>query len=599
MEQLVLITPYRNPLFVDLYKKPSTLETWGEELKDIKSVFSDQEYSFKLENINIDKISKISVFINDEKEDVLYKEGVFVFSDGISKKRFVFSNRFGFADFSIVLQYEDNTIETFYSEYISILVHRDQDLETIGLMVDYVYNKQDQLLVNGEVGSKTKGDVKPAKYIDLDTKIALANEILKVYKDSYGYFSANSRFKTDIKDVVDDSNKLQIIKPKTLQYISTHPGYLRQGGINSGIRVGDNSYIPQKTLMEQKVYSFDIYENNIIVGFLNKMIDDINTMISDVNSLLTKRKSSYNVQQDYIHSSYFIFQRTERVLSDGCYRLTELEKEFAVIRSLYKRALRINAQTVHHMPKPSAIFMSVPQYNIIYNHIHEWFKYGIYNLEHEKFMMSFINGSSLYEVYVLAKIIDAMQSSGYPLIDQNRYVYKMSNNSFYNNTLCNNTFVFKGQTGRIFLYYQPVIYDSTSKVRNGIDLYRNNTYAFEGEGSYYYTPDFLIKYEKEDEQQYVILDAKYSDKAFIVDKQISALQFKYLFSITPRSEGTINGLYVLYGKAKKYNRYESVYNKQIEDNKIVPKYEMVPLSAGVNNDKHLSYLIRIIRDVIQ
>ena len=86
---------------------------------------------------------------------------------------------------------------------------------------------------------------------------------------------------------------------------------------------------------------------------------------------------------------------------------------------------------------------------------------------------------------------------------------------------------------------------------NGINLYRNNSLSFEGWGSYYYTPDYVIKYEDGYREKYFVLDAKYGDRVFIRKLQVAKLAFKYIFSISTRNNKAVDGLYVLYGDSKK------------------------------------------------
>lgn len=596
-KQIVLKTTNRRPVVVDLHESPLYGNVWANGLDEYKTVFADQEYSFLFNNLDVESIESLSLFINDEEQEGFFSNGEFTCFNSKERKYYPFRNKFGFAEISLVVLYVDGRQEAFYADYLSILMHRDQDLEFINEMIDYVYNRQDQLLVTGEVGNKTTGDLKRGRYINIETKISLAQEILKAYKDSYGYFSANSRFKTDIVDTVDDATKLQIITPKTLQYITTHPGYLIEGNISSGVRIGNRHYMPQKTLVQKKVYSYDIPENQVIVGFLRTMLDDISTMVSDISWLLQNQKTDSEDNGDYVHSSIFIFRRTKKVLNDSLFLLFSLKKGFESMLDLYRRALRINGEMVKHTPIPSAVFLSVPQYNNIYNYMHTWFDFGIYNLEKERFMMSFINGSVLYEVYALVKILETVSHLEFEQVEQYKYTYRLPNNTKFKNVMCNNTFVFKRPNERLTVYYQPVITNS-ERAANGINLYRNNSLAYEGYGSGYYTPDYLIKYENGGKENYLILDAKFGNRDFVREKQVSKLVFKYLFSISPRGKQNLVGLYVLYGASRGNDHYESIYDKQLPATTIYPKFDIAPISASTSDERHFEYLTRIIRDVV-
>ena len=74
--------------------------------------------------------------------------------------------------------------------------------------------------------------------------------------------------------------------------------------------------------------------------------------------------------------------------------------EFHPFDQLYNSIMSVDALDVQHIPKPTAIFMSVPQYNKLFVAITQWFSFGIYSFEKESYMLSFIKISALYESYV-------------------------------------------------------------------------------------------------------------------------------------------------------------------------------------------------------
>ena len=85
-------------------------------------------------------------------------------------------------------------------------------------------------------------------------------------------------------------------------------------------------------------------------------------------------------------------------------------------------------------PRPTAIFMSVPQHNRIYVRIHRWFRFGIYDFSKENFMLLFIKISSLYESYLLTKMLCYFRDRGYSLGVSKHCVYPVSKRWKYRNT---------------------------------------------------------------------------------------------------------------------------------------------------------------------
>ena len=156
----------------------------------------------------------------------------------------------------------------------------------------------------------------------------LHNNMYEDYLDSFGYFKANSRFKIDKMAKVDRFEHLQYITPATVQFIATHPEELRRMSSCSGIRIGKSVYQPERTLSIQNVRSYDIYENQVVLGFIRKMIDSIEELSEHCNSLLEQIPGNENYGDEYIYSSFFMFAETKRMLEVGLTRLTTLRTRF-------------------------------------------------------------------------------------------------------------------------------------------------------------------------------------------------------------------------------------------------------------------------------
>lgn len=222
---------------------------------------------------------------------------------------------------------------------------------------------------------------------------------------------------------------------------------------------------------------------------------------------------------------------------------------------------------------------------------------------HENFMLSFIKISSLYEGYLLAKMITYFQSRGYVIEGTRKHVYPTRRNWKYKNTNCVNTFFFRNDRHKLTLYYQPIIYDTDESGINGIGLIRNNSIpVLKGDsddnwlGSHYYSPDYLIKMEDDSSARYLILDAKFSDLACVRRHHVRDLAFKYLFSISPvRPADTVVGLCIIYGKCKSSNQIQSAYDKQLQNQQITPITELLPLIESIANDEHYSNLDELMR----
>lgn len=555
---------------------------------------------------DLNRIADVRVYVNDVLESSVYNNGRIYFpSRGISNRR-IFLDCYGFAELSITLILVDGQECTLNSEYLPILVRREELNNSVEAMARFVYNNQEWLLLNGELKPKKSSGLKENGYRSLATQILLAEEIAAIYESSYGYFKANSRFKLEKMSVIERLERIQYVTQGTLSYTATHPEYLRQVNSTQGIFIGNRVYQPQKTETVQNTRSYDIYENRVILAFLRNMIDSVQSLQGYCCNLLNKIPNDEDYSSEYIYSSFFMFSEIRKMIEDGKAQLGKLSEKFTYLGGMYSDILRIPLDQHIVPPRPTAIFLSVPQYNRIFVRIHQWFSFGIYNFSKEHFMLSFIKISALYESYLLAKFLCYFRDRGYSLESSRRCVYPVSKRWKYKNTSVRNTFVLKNDQKRITLYYQPVIFDTDQRSVNGIGLYRNNSISvYAGneddcrQGGHYYVPDFLIKIEENGDSRYMIVDAKFSDYSSVRRYYVKDLVFKYLFSISPIEENElVCGLCIMYGKCKSKERLQTAYDKQILGTEIYPFIEIFPLIEGIDSAGQYEKMDRLLKKLL-
>lgn len=555
---------------------------------------------------DLNRIADVRVYVNDVLESSVYNNGRIYFpSRGISNRR-IFLDCYGFAELSITLILVDGQECTLNSEYLPIWVRREELNNSVEAMARFVYNNQEWLLLNGELKPKKPSGLKENGYRSLATQILLAEEITAIYESSYGYFKANSRFKLEKMSVIERLERIQYVTQGTLSYTATHPEYLRQVNSTQGIFIGNRVYQPQKTETVQNTRSYDIYENRVILAFLRNMIDSVQSLQGYCCNLLSKIPNDEDYSSEYIYSSFFMFSETRKMIEDGKTQLEKLSEKFTYLWGMYSDILRIPLDQHIVPPRPTAIFLSVPQYNRIFVRIHQWFSFGIYNFSKEHFMLSFIKISALYESYLLAKFLCYFRDRGYSLESSRRCVYPVSKRWKYKNTSVRNTFVLKNGQKMITLYYQPVIFDTDQRSVNGIGLYRNNSISvYAGneddcrQGGHYYVPDFLIKIEENGDSQYMIVDAKFSDYSSVRRYYVKDLVFKYLFSISPIEENElVCGLCIMYGKCKSKERLQTAYDKQILGTEIYPFIEIFPLIEGIDSAGQYEKMDRLLKKLL-
>lgn len=220
-------------------------------------------------------------------------------------------------------------------------------------------------------------------------------------------------------------------------------------------------------------------------------------------------------------------------------------------------------------------------------------------------MLNFINAPSIYEAYVLIKLINQIKGRDYKLVESKTVIYPRQTNWLYRNQKYNNTFVFEFEDTKITLYYEPVIYDEDRANVNGIGVYRNNSVSLNRETDderqgHYYVPDYVIKYENGEREQYMLCDAKFSRKEKVKYQLMPDLLYKYISSISLLDEKSeIKGLIVFYGINEDNTLMESFYDRQVRDGKkVTPRVEMLPLSENLTDSEQEKNIVEMLRELI-
>lgn len=567
-----------------------------------KMVYEDFPYSFEVDE-DLSSYASVVMYFNREKVSIQYRGNqIFVRNEDGDNR--VFKGLLGFLQIVLYLEDYQGNEQIYYSEYASIMVKQGTPKSrNVESMLRFIYENQKDLLyasANVMNSGKTFGE----KFNDFGSELKFLDELADVYERNVGYFRANSRFKLEQVEIVDSVYKMQYVNEKTIRHIVEHPDLLRVD--KAGIKVGKNSFLPDKTLMPQNKITLDIYENQVIVGFLKKVLFDTKVLKNQISDYINASNSKDATMDEYVPSSNLIFSNVLEVLKEYRRRAEEIYDRFLKISSVYARMLPVHDADCSVQPKPTQIFLSVPQYNQIYTAIHKWYQKTGYDFSSEKVMLQLMDIPSIYEIYILVKLIQKILSKGYELIYSKKVSYPNISSLFYRKE-SNNTFVFEKEGKELTLYYEPAIYNSDSAY-NGINLFRNTSVSFIKAGmaidtpdsfnkGTYYVPDFVIKYKNRESEKYVIMDAKYTP--FIKAHNILSpeLVYKYIFSITPANDdvqlaglGIFNGIY-------RREPMQSLYDSNVKK-KVTPFVDFIPLSEEMPDDERNYNLEEVWKNII-
>lgn len=558
--------------------KCTSLENYRSSTQIGAYIRHDITYSLSIANLY--GFDGINVYINDELCDshIIPSYGYGVKLD--IRKAFI--NTFGIVHMRIKVRY-GTAIKTYVSENMSILV-RDTELNSsVENMVNYIYENFDEFLYVNYKKTSASEITSISEARDINTVFSMLTRIKYIYIANYNVLKINARTRLLPSTNVESFERLQNINSSTLQYIVSHPETLTESEFNTGIQFFGKNYIPKQTLVSKNIYSSDIYENRIIMSFLKSVILHIIKMYNELEKMLADIPTTRMNRDNLVDSSFCVYNALRMKYAAYKFKMKQLLEEYKNIYRAYTGIFKdVKVTELRQIPPPSPAFRNISTYGIVYNEIIHWFGFGEYMLEKEKaLILSFMQTSKIYEYYVLLKINKAIASSGY--IRNRSFAYNYS--SEFNSGTLNNTFVYDKDNINIVIYYQPVIFGENNQLQtpNDIDLYRNTSITWgdnihEGQC---YTPDYIIKITKNNKSSYIILDAKFSDKETVRNKQVPILAFKYLTSISKKHPSDeIMGLCIIYGKSTDSDSGESIYNQSTNSDSITPFIDLLSVSGS-------------------
>lgn len=398
--------------------------------------------------------------------------------------------------------------------------------------------------------------------------------ITRVYENQIEFFRKNAYFKLKQVDKVDSFHRVNSFSSQTLRFIVEHPDELTPYDAKTGITYKGKNYLPRHTLVTDNVRDFGIYENEVVVGFLHLIIKNLKALLDkDVSSNLSVNFVKALAHDDDLKDIYSNQDKLKDIVQNY---LRRFKKLFAV----YKDILDVEQKSLKRCPRPTSVFLSVPAYHLIYKCIREYFLIDQDKVVLNDFVMSAMYKSTLYEYYVLLKLIAKLESKGFTFVKTQTFDYGEVS-EVYNKSPFDNIFIFKKDDLKLTLTYQPVI--KADKLYEGDRLYRSFNASISTDGKLHfihddlaktvYTPDYLIDVENTTTltHKFYIVDAKNKPLENVVRNDLMTLTMRYLLGIkTIYPQDTLVGVMVLCSQRHAHcvNPFESVKNpltSQIED----------------------------------
>lgn len=263
-----------------------------------------------------------------------------------------------------------------------------------------------------------------------------------------------------------------------------------------------------------------------------------------------------------IRSSYELYEKKYR----------SIKGELLELYNKYSKVLIEYPVILNKVPEPTAVFLEIHHYRNTFQSMNLWFGREKDNIPHHNMVLQFSNADKIYEYYCLLGIVDILLELGFneELEKRDTYKYNVKYTKFCNTEEAN-TFYFYKEQMKITLYYQPVIYSDSNKFDNNIGLFRVD--------KSFYTPDFILKKEKDGETTYCILDAKWRNRNALLKKEneggLRDLVYKYSYSVVDKySRHCIDNLWLLQGKDDSTNSNWYIHRRSPISKQKGEKFQM-------------------------
>ena len=428
----------------------------------------------------------------------------------------------------------------------------------------------------------------------LEARLSVLEVILHRFEEELPYFRTNARFLLRTKTRIDSVERLQSPSAASAQYLASHPDEWMPADAAHGFRVGRRTMLPRHALSEVPARDFAIYENRVIIGFLEMLAGDLAGEAAGTERLSALLPPV--APEGYFSICTSLLSVTTPVVKRSSETLSKIEAKIRELLRHYRAALRTPGLAVAAIPKRTSVFREIAPYRRLFEAMARWFQLGGPLWGKMRTLLGFLSQSRLYEIYALLRLLEALRASGLVLASRTGFESPGKARAGIPAVDCANTFLFEhptDRTVRVRVWYEPWIGLAGTPPENGMGLVRTTTLALDGNGSTalrqtrgspFFTPDFVVAVERgEGPQQdpqdplgsqktltkrWFVADAKYSNKRTTVLMRTVPLALRYLLSMgpaesagralgeseegasAPASASCVEGLWLIYGKVE-------------------------------------------------
>lgn len=515
MFRLCVVKPDGLDFTIDMYEKRISIDDINKQIL----LFENYQYKVIVQSDEI--FENAEMYIGDYPVQLLFNDMTGCYE---TSKELLFEGCFDLAYITLYITDSEGNEKIWYTDFLRVATTKqtasqveamlNEIEESLPSFLDVCFsrNRKKSGLVNNDIRS-------------IWNTLKLLDEIIAVYEENYGNFRNYRREKVISSPILVDSKQMRMIDQEGLQWISRNPDYLCPSGKNIGILFEKTHYLPTKIKTNYNQYSYEVYENKVILGFLKEILKYIEIQVYDFQNQINVFQSIPQEIVKQLPNTHELTGRCIFVYYKGVInKFKEKSEIFLRLFYKYEKLLMCTPLDITYIPALTNTFKQVYHYQVCYECIVKWYEAGDYSFEHLNYLFKLKTLSRVFEYYCLIKLQNALLLNGYELKGAFRNEYSEDDVEDVEEDI-NNKYIFSNGKYELTLHYEPHI--QTKKLNRDMNLYSTGYNFTKAKWNDGWTPDFVIKIVGESNEYYLILDAKYSNFNNVKKRHMPELVLKY------------------------------------------------------------------------
>lgn len=558
----------------------------------------DRTYRISIDLSKIEEVETVNVFVDDICLKTSFNEDTYKV-DGLAER--IFEDCFDVTKLRVEILFADESVQVLETANLSVAIRKTTSAYIEKMLYD-IENNYSGILSTCFAKCRKNSGLGETSRTESETLDILRN-IYTTMKEMYPMFQRNANKKIKEEQDVQDAINAGLVNDETVEWIVKHPEYIKKSLSITPLKVGQNYYkLDRVTTLNKNVHQ-GTYENQVILGFLQSVLDYLNEVITDIKKLINRYNSK--IPEDIIRCLPNDYELAYNCVSfyyrEFLRRLEEFQQSYGELYEAYNFCLGCEPINVTAVPRYTFAFRQRYHYRRVFDSIVLWYEKGGYDLQAFAYFMKMKRMSSIFEYYTLLKLCDAFVKNDFKLMDEPKILdYDESVNDL------NNYYIYKNRNKTtVEIFYEPYIFDN--KIEYGLNLYCTG-YNFSKimkshciEETKYWRPDFVVKVTTYENEFYFVLDSKFSKFRTVKNYHIVSLANKYLMNIATRNQfhSKVLGVWAVY-PAIKEERMNMKKNNINSTKKSLPIVAIEPLLTSQNTlEKWVSLIQQLCAEYIE